>query len=298
MTKKIRNILFLSCLFLFIIFAPLIILYSQGYRFDFDPPAGGKRIVQTGGLAVITPLKSVEVYLDGKLAGKSGSLFSDTFFVGELLPKKYKVEMRKQGFHSWEKNLEVREKEVTKIRNVILFPEEITFPALGNNAELIKTTFGENILTPGSPDADKYYIDELGYFYKENDTLYFLKNEADDSEKISDSNNSLEISPDSQKAFLSSGSELWLFSAEKGELKKTFLFRLSEKIENCLWLKNDYLIFNAGGKIKIAEIDPRDKINIIEISDKNPSKMIYLEKTDRLYILQDGAIYQSQPLTE
>jgi len=83
MTKKTRTILFLICLFLFLLIAPSAIFYSQGYRFDFD----SKKITQTGGLFLKVFPKSAEIYLDGKLKKKTDFFFG-SILIENLLPKK------------------------------------------------------------------------------------------------------------------------------------------------------------------------------------------------------------------
>ena len=83
MTKKMRKILFLLCLFLFLLIAPTAILYSQGYRLDFE----NKKFTQTGGIFLKILPKQVEVYLDGKLRDKTDFFFG-SILIEDLLPKK------------------------------------------------------------------------------------------------------------------------------------------------------------------------------------------------------------------
>jgi len=118
MTKRHRTILFFVFCFLFVLIAPPAILYSQGYVFDFEK----KRIVQTGALFVETNIGNVEIYLSGKLKGKTGTVFKNAF-KKNLSPKIYQIELRKTGYHSWKKNLEIKEKLTTEIKNVFLLPE-------------------------------------------------------------------------------------------------------------------------------------------------------------------------------
>ncbi len=113
------------CLFLFLLVAPTVVLYSQGYRFDFD----SKKITQTGGLFLRVEPKQVEIYLDGKLIEKTDFFFGSAL-IENLLPKKYKIEMKKVGFLSWEKTLEIKEKEVTEAKNIVLLPENPQFSIL------------------------------------------------------------------------------------------------------------------------------------------------------------------------
>jgi len=138
MTKKTKTILFLTCLLTFILLAPSIVLYSQGYRIDFNPPAGGKMITQTGGLFFKVTPKQTDIYIDGKLKKRTDFLFGSVL-IENLVPGKYKVEIKKatsqEEYYSWEKNLEIREKQVTEAKNVVLFPKNVNFSVLSTNVE-------------------------------------------------------------------------------------------------------------------------------------------------------------------
>lgn len=125
MTKKVRTFIFILFVFLFILGAPSMIFYSQGYRVDFEQ----KKIAQTGGLYFEVAPKRADIYLDGKIK-KSTSIITDSAYIENLLPKNYEIEIKKEGYHSWKKNLEVKEKEVTESNNIILFPKNAQFAVI------------------------------------------------------------------------------------------------------------------------------------------------------------------------
>jgi len=126
MTKKTRTAIFILFVFLFILGAPSVVFYSQGYRVDFNPPAGGKKLVQTGGLYFKVAPDHVDVYINGKLK-KGTSIITNAAYIENLLPKNYDIEIKKVGYHPWKKTLEVKEREVTEAKNIILFPENPQF---------------------------------------------------------------------------------------------------------------------------------------------------------------------------
>ncbi len=79
--------------------------------------------------------------------------------------------------------------------------------------------------------------------------------------------------------------------------------RLSEKITDVFWLNDNYLIFMAGDKIKISEIDYRDRLNIIDIFEikklpQNGSavKMFWNQFDKKLYLLSKNNLYSSDAL--
>ena len=72
--------------------------------------------------------------------------------------------------------------------------------------------------------------------------------------------------------------------------------RLSENIRDINWLNSAYLIIATESKIRISEIDERDRINIVDLAQL-PSSSIYFNETDKkLYLLNDNNLYQSKEL--
>ncbi|MBZ9571824.1 hypothetical protein KJA15_00595 [Patescibacteria group bacterium] len=474
MTKKARTILFLICLFLFLISVPLIVFYSQGYRFDFD----SKKIVQTGAFYFKVWPKSVQIYLDGKLEKKTDFFFGSAL-IKDLLPKKYDVEIKKSGFHSWKKILQIKEKEVTEVKSVFLIPENPKFTILTKETEnfffspderkiileevdekgwnlklleldrnvkshlfeekdfskekvpevefldleysldskkiLLKTrekerirtspsartlipselkywivdlekipvnlisldflgrdiekiSFNprdsqkiffisknslfeanfikretnqilENLITYETSDRNIYLIDNNGFFLKtdllgqsqeklnleplplkeeveyqlclksprtflkENDILHIFNPDSKNFEKFFESIKDFKFSPDLKKMVFFSDYEIWVFFLEEkyGQPRKKtgeriFLTRFSEKIRNCFWYTPHYLIFNAGSVIKIAEIDDRDRINIVDLANLQSPEIFWNESNKKLYVLSDGNLYVSEML--
>lgn len=130
MKKRTRTILFFVLLFIFISFAPIFILYLQGYRFDLE----NRKLTQTGGLFVKATPKQAEIYLDEKLSKKTDFFFGSAL-IENLLPKKHNVRIQKEGYFPWQKDLEVKEKEVTQAKSIILFPENPNFSFLSKGVE-------------------------------------------------------------------------------------------------------------------------------------------------------------------
>jgi len=420
-------------LFLFLSVAPLIIFYSQGYRFDLE----SKRITQTGGLFLRVIPKSVEIYLNYHSPAapelmKKSDFFFGTALIENLLPKKYKIKVIKEGYYPWEKSLEIREKEVTEAKNIVLIPENPDFSILTGEAKdfwfspdekkiilfeenekgwslklydlerkvkshlineedisgeavdlldlkflpdskKIKLKVGtgeqlkyftleidkippvlteseepsppfENALTYQTIDQDVYYLNELGHllknderltekpfpvkketdyelniwqggdaapeyvFLREGQILYQFNPESKSFEKFFEPIKNLKISPDYKKIVYFSDYEIWvLFLKEiadqppRQDGEQLFLIRLSEKIDDVFWFNSNYLVFNTKDKIKIAEIDDRDRVNIVDFSQPGTArgeieKAFWNQFDKRLYILSEGNLYQSKKL--
>lgn len=103
MDKKIRYLLLTGITLLFLILAPVVVLYVRGEVFDFQT----KQFVQTGILALRAEPKDTQVFLDGQLVSNSAK---DLKF---LFPKDYDIQLKKTGYQTWQKRLSVAPAQVT-----------------------------------------------------------------------------------------------------------------------------------------------------------------------------------------
>ena len=143
MTKKTRLIILLFCVACFFVVAPVLVLYSEGYRLDFKKMA----VVATGGIYVRTFPAADKVTIDYGIVEKPG-LFSNSIFVQSLLPEPHTVSIIKNGYYDYFKTLPVKEKEVTKLENVMLLKKAVTFTALANKINYFSVApDNQNIIT-------------------------------------------------------------------------------------------------------------------------------------------------------
>ena len=132
MTKKTRNALAITFSLLFFLTAPIIFFYSQGYRLDWKK----KTLTQTGALYFKVSPRKADIFLNRKLRKKTDWL-SGSAFIENVLPKKYTVEIKKDGFHPWKKDLEITAQMVTEAKNIVLIPENLNFEILAGNVNNI-----------------------------------------------------------------------------------------------------------------------------------------------------------------
>ncbi len=406
MTKKRRTLLFIISIIMFTLAAPAVVFYSQGYRFDFQE----KTIVQTGAFYFKVLPHNSEIFINGKVVKETSGL-TGSALIDNLLPKTHEVKIEKEGYYSWQKNLEVKEKQVTEAKNIVLFSKSQEFELLGQNVsnfwpteegiitlEIKDKTWELKLIEPqkniksylvGEKDIysrgadfisielsknpkevyvnvgmkeqekrfilsfdkfpptitedestpipknildsyDNYYLDNLGYifeknsllkvnenpfpikketkyelnvfedyfFLKENKSLYLFDKDTETFKKVFDNVNEMKVSPNLESLAIVDGSELWILALKenmgqpKKEAKeKIFLTRFSEKVDDLFWLNNNYLIFTFKEKIKIAEIDNRDKVNIVDLSESPSSRILWDQASKNLYILTENNLY-------
>ena len=153
LSQKKRHI-YLSVLTLtFIFLVPITLLYSSGYRLG-----EGFKLVKTGGIYVGLSESEAKLYLDGKLSKKVGIL-KNGFFVQDLTPRVYHVVVKKEGYRSWEKVLEVLPQRVSEtsafvLPNTIPYVEILTTSVAYTDAlELFATSTATQISPREYPEA-------------------------------------------------------------------------------------------------------------------------------------------------
>ena len=122
MTHRTRNVLFIILFILFLITAPIVVFYSLGWRFNWET----KRIVQTGVFYFRVWPKNAQLYIDGDFKDKT-DFFFNSISVSDLLSGKYKIEIKKGDYYDWRKTLEIKKREITEAKNIVLIPKNPAF---------------------------------------------------------------------------------------------------------------------------------------------------------------------------
>jgi len=99
----------------------LVIAYARGYRLDFN----NKALSSTGIIAVSAYPKAAKVYLNDELKGVTD------LNMPSLLPGNYKVEVKKDGYTTWRKNITLKG-ELVESLDVLLFPLNPSLTPLTN----------------------------------------------------------------------------------------------------------------------------------------------------------------------
>ena len=121
MSLKFRRTFFYLYIGLFLLVAPLVVLYTAGYRLDVQRG----RLVQIGALSVTSVPKGAQVFLDdAELSDRTPTLQK------RILPGTYHLRLNKEGYKPWEREVEIKSKQTTIVEGVELFldlaPEMIT----------------------------------------------------------------------------------------------------------------------------------------------------------------------------
>jgi len=116
MTARTRKIIALLFLLGFVLTAPLVILTTKGYRYNWKKG----RLEKTGILVLDSLPTEADIYLNGSLYRKKTptSLF-------RMLPESYAIRLQKTGYLPWQKVLPIKSGETTFTQEVILFQDVV-----------------------------------------------------------------------------------------------------------------------------------------------------------------------------
>jgi len=245
MKKKNRLILLSFCIVLFFIVAPSILLYSQGYRFDFE----NKRIVKTGGIFIEISNTPAEVYINQKFVKKTG-FFSNTVLIENLIPKKYNIEVKNNGFQTWQKNLEIEEKKVIKAENIFLPKQDVLFDVLDQNIDEFLV----------SEDNEKILIKKIE---NENWALEELTVDGQTKKTILEESNLVELSSIDVDELEWNSKENRILIKTKDSKKNISYFLLDYSSENPILSKINF---------------PDEEISNISFNPNNKNEIFYLKE--------------------
>lgn len=108
-----RSIAFYCAVIIFCILLPIMLSYALGYKIDFHK----FKIYKTGIIYLNSTPAGAAIYINDK---KHTDLTPAR--IENLKPGTYKIEVKREGFYSWEKDMVVRPNMVTKADGIVLFP--------------------------------------------------------------------------------------------------------------------------------------------------------------------------------
>src|SRR3989344_9471841 len=127
LTKQKRRILFWFSGLIFMVLLAPVFLYSFGY--GVGP---GLKIQRTGGIAISASASNALVSAS-PFRKKKTSLLSKNAIIKNLVPGEYEVEVKKDGFWKWKKDLSVLSEKVTP-REALLIPLQVEGEILGTSS--------------------------------------------------------------------------------------------------------------------------------------------------------------------
>lgn len=125
----------------FIVATPALILYSMGYRFDWQT----KKIIETGVISIDVKPKDAAVYLNNILIAKKIPIR-----LTNRAPGSYELKISRAGYKTWEKTIDIKSRQTTYIKDIGLIkdalPTQLIDRADKNIEKIIPSTDGRYLV--------------------------------------------------------------------------------------------------------------------------------------------------------
>ena len=134
----LRRFLFAFFALAFVIAAPLVVLYTAGYRLNIS----NRSLQQTGVLAITTFPRGANIILNGQsLAQKT------PYVVQRIMPNTHDVELNKKGYHEWSQRVRVEEGKTAYISARLFAKSEPVILGADDSALALRSRDTVNLIT-------------------------------------------------------------------------------------------------------------------------------------------------------
>lgn len=284
MTFYQRRVFLFFFVLLFIIIAPTIVFFAKGYRFDMKNGI----FVFSGSITFKSVPRDVDVFLNNKIQDKKKiSFINNSYTINGLRPGRYTLRCEKDGYTSWEKNVEVHSGISTEFWNILLVQKKENQEISLHTDKNVKQFF----LSP----RDKQEI----VFFSENEEkreVYLLNTKTNETEKIFETKDFFFLDPaEEENVEWSSDNKHIFIPFQDNENVKTYIIAKirKEQIEDPINL-NEIFDGKETDDItkKTTSIKAKNVSDEIEPATSFKKVRWMFDKTDELVVLtEDNELY-------
>lgn len=270
----IRYVAFYFSLALYFVLLPIVLSYSLGYHIDFH-----KFIIYKTGIISLTSAPSgASIYINGKLYKDATPVR-----IEELKPGTYSVEVKREGFYPWQKDLAVIPNMVTRAENIILFPLLQDMPKLS----ILDTV---DFFIPESR-SQIYQMTKSGLYRSNIDgtSIKKISSYCEWPDRITNK----KLSPDGKKILLFNKNGIWvIYLTVYDSVKEGVSAQVEEVlaspggIREVFWHSgSNHIVIVSDKSINVLELGHGQKNNIVTLHkfEKAPAGLYYDEGSDSLY---------------
>jgi len=297
MTKKFRRFIFLIFTIFFVVSSIIVILFAQGYRFNFN----SLKIVKTGGIFIKTSTDDTKIYINDKYVESTGGILSHSILISGLTPKNYNVFVYKENYYPWNKTVEVKNGMVTELNSIILFPLELKKIKI---AELPSQVISEFAINNSTIEIKNNKTKIINVYNLSDGKLlssekFSAKGGPASGWKTSTSTEF--ISPDKNKKLYILNNQIWidyLNDIKKEPVKsvgeKELITAYESPINFFDWFNDsEHLIWSANSELTVAELDNRGgKRNSIKFYLNIDSPVFWDRDNSDFYFFEKNILYK------
>ncbi len=256
----------------FIIFTPILLFNSLGYKFDIET----RKFLKTGAISIETNPEGASVYLNDKKLDKTTSCT-----LTQLLPKEYTVTLAKADFYPYQIPVAVKPAAVSDI-DVVLIPII---------KEMQKVKFNFNVY--------KFFISRHFFgkkiFAFTDKGIFIIDNDFKKSQRICSDNLTAEIANTIEKLIEANDrlmfwnkDTIWQTDISKISEKEAglhIIYKAKESIKDAFpALKENYLIVHDGLNVVVLDLSNIPvSFPLLKLNDIN-SEIFYDSRTETLFV--------------
>ncbi len=280
MTLKTRRCIFYAFIVVFIAVGTGVVFYSQGWRPVLSCQVAELKnckieFQKTGAIFIETIPKSVEIKINGKIFKDKSGLLQNGTFIDNFLPKNYKIEISKDDYFVWQKNLSVKSGMVAETGKIILIPEKVLSQEILNIEKANAFWEKNNKIIYSSSSALYYHGQDKPIKLKGNDftawsedgskfitkdtaTLIYYFYASNNISKITNLNstfNGLSKTLISEITFHPADSNKLIIKAKDSalyilDLNRLAIERATQKITTSFTIKNPNILYASGTQLR------------------------------------------------
>lgn len=144
-TLNVRRGILILFIVAFFIITPVILLYTEGYRYDWQ----NGLLKETGAISVDIQPANAEIFLNNiKIKNKMPIRLKN------ITPRKYRVKITSVGYYDWERDIEVKNKQTVYIKEISLLKKTEPELLLSSTAKTLSLSPDKNFLAYTTPGGD------------------------------------------------------------------------------------------------------------------------------------------------
>ena len=267
-----RRLIAFIFILIFLICAPILILYTAGYRYNLKK----EELQKTGALVLATKPTGATIMLNKSLIEEKTPAR-----LNNILPDEYLVTLNAEGYYPWQKKLEVKVQETTFAEDITLFQK--TAPVKMNAEKINWLSFSPQnrfaTFTIPTATGEDVYLQNLSNPTQQ-DILFNEKTAIKDFKTTWTKDGSLVLLDYNDKAMIVSNSILIRRNFDISELVKT------NKLANFHWGEDSDSLF-AQAENTIYQVDvSANKLNKIYDLPKTNKLVDFLIYNNTLYLIE------------
>ncbi|MFH2018549.1 MAG: PEGA domain-containing protein, partial [bacterium] len=220
MTLPVRRTILGVFIAAFFIISPLVILYTAGYRYDWQNGI----LRETGALNVDVLPRNATVFIDNeKLGGKIPIRLKN------IKPKKYQIKIIAPGYYDWEKEIEIKNKQTIYIKEISLVKKnEPELLLAGPVKQIFLSPSKKYLVYTTNNQATEVWLENIA----DQNKLLLTKMHTNENIKVSWSKNNSYFTVSADK---SPYNELYIFDAKRPEKQIELVNKVKYLVTKYMW---------------------------------------------------------------